>query len=459
MLQTDFARGTTWGIVPEKFDEILRQAAALNSIKDDDAKKAFFFSVKSDPAPPPYTITNGVAVISISGPLMKRSSWFSRGKTYGDIQDAVRQAAADPDVVGIVLDMDSPGGTVNGVEETAAAVAAARSQKPVASVASGLMASAAYWVGSAADRVFVGRTADVGSIGVLMVHTDWSKFDERVGVKTTYLTAGKYKALGNDAEPLSEFARAEFQAQLDQIYGEFISAVAENRGRDEAYVRESMADGRIHIGERAVAVGLGDEIGSLQSAVDWVSDQAAKKSTTIWRNGKMKIENMEQLRAAAPDLIKKAEDDAFALGAESVDTKPAEKAATEAERVRVLALATAVFGEDQGKQLADIVGSGVTVEQYQAISKITGKPAPPAADPKKDAMLAAIQNAGAPDVGSDPAAGKTGGDYFSLVDSYRAEHKCTRTEAMRAINKSHPAARAAMLAKANPGNPKFTAAQ
>lgn len=280
MIQTDFSRGTAWGIIPEKFDELVRQAAAF---KLTDAQLAAFErSSAGRPAPKPYSVTDGgVAIITVAGPLVKRAGLFARmmgAMTYSDVQGAVHQALGDPAVVGLVLDLDSPGGTVNGAEETAAAVYQARNVKPVAAVTSGMMASAAYWIGSAADRVFVGRTADVGSIGVLMVHTDFSKMDERIGIKTTYLTAGEYKAIGNDAEPLSDAARVEFQSHLDQIYGEFVSAVARHRGAPAVKVRNQMADGRVFIGERAVAVGLADQIGGLQDAVAWITSRKENTS-------------------------------------------------------------------------------------------------------------------------------------------------------------------------------------
>jgi signal peptide peptidase SppA len=114
----------------------------------------------------------------------------------------------------------------------------------------------------------VGATAGIGSIGVLMVHTEYSELDKRVGIKTTHLTAGKYKALGNSAEPLSDLAREALQAELDYIYDIFISAVARNREVSANEVREKMADGRIFIGRQAVDAGLADSVGTFEAALD-----------------------------------------------------------------------------------------------------------------------------------------------------------------------------------------------
>jgi signal peptide peptidase SppA len=390
MLQTDLARGTAWGIVPEKFDELIRQAAQLKLSPDQLA--ALERSTAGRPAPKPYTVMeNGVAIITISGPLVKRAGIFARlmgAQTYGDIQSALQSALADPEVRGLVLDVDSPGGTVNGAEETASMVHQARSSKPVAAVSSGMMASAAYWIGSAAGRVFVGRTADVGSIGVLMVHTDWSKFDEKAGIKTTYLTAGKYKALGNDAEPLSDEARKEFQGQLDQIYDVFIGAVGRYRNVPAVQVRNTMADGRIFIGERAVAVGLADQIGGLQDAISYITSRQ-KQNTSLKGSQTM----TKSYQPATLETVLKVQ------------------GISREEHERRKAAATAA------RQPVDF-------------TKPAGSPAQTA---------------------SAPAASGQDRDYFAMVRRLRAETGCTATEAMRRVNKERPDLWAKMLSEANGG--------
>ena len=150
------------------------------------------------------------------------------------------------------------------------------------------MASAAYWVGSAAEAIIGSTTSEVGSIGVLMVHQDFSRMEDMVGVKTTYLTAGKYKSLGNDAEPLTQQAREVLQAELDKLYSIFTGTVARNRGEDIGTVEANMADGRMFIGDDAAAAGLIDSIGSMEDAVSMarsmVNDDGEKTIFFIPRN-------------------------------------------------------------------------------------------------------------------------------------------------------------------------------
>ena len=134
------------------------------------------------------------------------------------------------------------------------------------------MASAAYWIGSAANQVIVERTAQVGSIGVLYMHYDWSKYDAEMGLKVTVITSGKYKAIGNNAEPLSDDARAIIQAEMDQIYDLFIETVARNRGVSTEKVLVDMADGRVFIGQQAVEAGLADQTGSFEDALEAAVD-------------------------------------------------------------------------------------------------------------------------------------------------------------------------------------------
>ena len=204
----DFAKDKLWAITPEAFDTILRQ---VHEFKFDAQEAATIAEIRASiPARGGYALQDGIAVIDVAGPLSKRlgfMSFFFGGTSYEGISNAFKAALADSKVNGIALRIDSPGGTLGGLDEVASLIFNARGTKPVVAFAEGAMTSAAYWIGSAADRVVSQRMAVVGSIGVLIVHADWSEWNKRVGVNVTYLTAGKYKALGNPDEPLSELAR------------------------------------------------------------------------------------------------------------------------------------------------------------------------------------------------------------------------------------------------------------
>jgi ClpP class serine protease len=164
----------------------------------------------------PYRLTpEGIAVIPIRGTLMKRFSWISAASgcsSYAGLQQAATAALADPQVKGVLFDVDSPGGTTHGCFELSDALYQMRGDKPMWAIANDLAASAAYALASAADRVLVTRTAGVGSIGVFALHADQSGADEQAGVKYTYVFAGDKKTDGNPHEALSKSARADIQA-------------------------------------------------------------------------------------------------------------------------------------------------------------------------------------------------------------------------------------------------------
>lgn len=208
-----------------------------------------------------------VAVIPIVGTLVKRAmpgESFS-DLTYGEIEASFLKAINDPAISAIVLDVDSPGGEVNGMLDLSDTIFKARGGKPIIVVANELAASAAYAIASAADTVLVSRTGTVGSIGVLAVHVDTSARDAQEGLKFTTMTAGERKADFDPHAPLSDEARGILQAEIDRIYGLFVETVARNRGMSAEAVRKTEA--AVYSGHEAVAAGLADGIGTLASAI------------------------------------------------------------------------------------------------------------------------------------------------------------------------------------------------
>lgn len=455
-MKTDFAKGAAWAIVPERFDELMRLFHETKITEDMIAaaqkrSESVITAGEYEEKRVLYRVTDeGLSIIPVNGPLKKNVDYFERVyygfSDYLDIQTALRESINDRSVNGIVLDIDSPGGTVNGADETAELVFSARGQKPIIAYSSGMMASAAYLIGSAADKVIVGKNAEVGSIGVLMIHRDFSKAEEKFGVKTTYLKAGRFKAIGNPSEPLSDEAREVFQAELNHIYSNFIETVSLHRDTESDKVRTDMAEGRIFIGVQAVGAGLADEVANIQTAIG----QASGAETTNRRLEEMKpeIKTIEDLRALAPALLQEAEDKAMEIGASTVDLGPVKAEAADAERARIMGLAKVHFGEEGGAKFEALVASGMSVEQYQAAVAAIGKP-----EEKKTAQadaLAALKDSGAPNpgAGNEPAGGK---DYMALVDEYRAQHGCKLTDALIAVGKSNPEAYQRYIEKHNPG--------
>jgi signal peptide peptidase SppA len=167
-----------------------------------------------------------------------------------------------------LLDIDSPGGSVNGLAETGDMIRQVDSNvTPVSAFTSGTMASAAYWLGSSAREVHATEMSSIGSIGVIAVHMENSKQMEKDGVKPTVFSAGKYKGIGNPYEPLSASDKEYMQAKVEGAYDFFISAVAENRGLTAEHVREKAADGRDFYAKEAIGVGLVDRINTFAEVV------------------------------------------------------------------------------------------------------------------------------------------------------------------------------------------------
>lgn len=220
----------------------------------------------------PYENRDGVAVIPMQGVIAKRMNMFadiSGGVSTELVARDIADALADQAVHSIVLHMDSPGGTADGTQALARTVMAARgSGKQIVAFADGVMASAAYWIGSAAQRVYMADgTTQVGSIGVVATHTDVSGMEEKAGVKTTEIYAGQYKRIASSYSPLSKEGKQSIQDQVDYLYGVFVADVAAQRGVPEETVLKNMADGRIFIGQQAIAAGLVDGVSTLDALV------------------------------------------------------------------------------------------------------------------------------------------------------------------------------------------------
>jgi signal peptide peptidase SppA len=221
-------------------------------------------------AAPAYNMQGSVAVIPVFGAISKRMNMMSAmsGGTSTELLAAqIRQAVADPGVRAVVLAIDSPGGSVYGVQELADTIFQARESKRIVAVADALAASAAYWIGSAASDFVVTPSGEVGSIGVVAMHVDYSGQLAAEGVKVTYIHAGENKVEGNQAEPLNDTARSFMQQRVDEYYSAFVGAVARHRGVHRATVEKSYGQGRVYGAEQALSVGMVDRIATLSDVV------------------------------------------------------------------------------------------------------------------------------------------------------------------------------------------------
>lgn len=216
--------------------------------------------------------SGGIAVIPLYGVVTQRGNMVDDVSGPGSVStqqfaSALRQALADDTVSQILIDIDSPGGSVYGVSELADEIASARTQKPVVAIANSLAASAAYWIGCSASEFYVSPGGEVGSIGVWQAHFDHSQAFASEGVKPTLISAGKYKVEGNPYAPLDEEAQAFMQSRVDDYYTTFTKAVARGRGVPIGQVRDGMGQGRVLGAEAALAQNMVDGIATFDDVV------------------------------------------------------------------------------------------------------------------------------------------------------------------------------------------------
>ena len=215
-----------------------------------------------------YQVTaDGIAVIGIQGTLVSKTSGMdalSGLRSYADVRADFQRALADGRVRAILLDLDSPGGEVQGMFDLADEMYAARGTKPICAFAS-QACSAAYLLASTADYVVAPRDAWTGSVGIIAMQLDESGADEMAGLKYTAVYAGARKNDGNPHEPLSPEALGWLRATVDKMYGMFTAAVARNRGIPAAAIQKM--ESAVYVGSDGLAPGLVDEVGTFEAAL------------------------------------------------------------------------------------------------------------------------------------------------------------------------------------------------
>lgn len=216
-----------------------------------------------------YRVVDGVAVLGINGGLVHKSRFMMADSStlwgYNDLSADLEDAMGNNDIHGVLQVYDSPGGEVQGAFEYADRVHALRGKKPLRAIADGMAASAAYLGASAADELLITTTGYAGSIGVVMRHADFSRAFANEGVSITHIFAGAHKVDGNAFEPLPKEVRAELQAEIEGIWGEFLGSVAKHRGMDVHAVRKTQA--ATYRGVAAIAAGLADRISTTDQQI------------------------------------------------------------------------------------------------------------------------------------------------------------------------------------------------
>jgi len=209
-----------------------------------------------------------VAVIDVAGVIGRKVSMLEKSSGVTDVNDIADalSAAEEDDTDGIVMRFDTPGGTVSGVPELAMLMREVGESKPIVAYVDGMAASAGYWLASQSHAIVTTPSSVVGSVGVYMAMLDTSRAFEMQGVKMDVIKAGKYKGVGIQGTSLSEEQRALIQAEVDEIHAMFKGAVNIGRGG----VADEYMQGQDFMGEKSVSIGMADQLGTLDDAVELV---------------------------------------------------------------------------------------------------------------------------------------------------------------------------------------------
>ncbi len=261
------ATGEPWAITHNALSNILDIAARQNQSPEVVAAKLGRELQNTRQ----MTINNGVAVIPVVGALFRYANVFTQvsgASSYELIATDFRDAFADNDVHTIVLNIDSPGGEVNGCCDLAQTIYEARGKKPIIAYASGDVASGAYWIASACDKIVVSKTSSVGSIGVVGVYRD-NKDDNSIEIVSSQSPHKRVDITTDDG-------RTRLQQRIDAMANVFIDAVATYRNISPESVQQRYGGGDVFIGEQAVTQGLADNINTFDNLLAGFQQQTSQ---------------------------------------------------------------------------------------------------------------------------------------------------------------------------------------
>ena len=215
-----------------------------------------------------------VAVIELSGVIGVKLH-------AREFTQLLRQVRENPRYKAVVLDIDSPGGSAFASEDIYLAARTLGQRKPLAAAVRGVGASGSYMVACAAERIFALPSAFVGSIGVISARPMVEELLGKVGVEMLVAKSGEFKDMGSLFRPPTKEEQAREQGLLDDIYARFLEIVAEGRPELSREQIETIATGEVFLGRKAKEVGLVDELGDLDAAVDWVAARADIPAKTV----------------------------------------------------------------------------------------------------------------------------------------------------------------------------------
>jgi signal peptide peptidase SppA len=373
------------------------------------------------------TIADGIATVPVSGLLLKDIPWILQffgidATSYSDIRADIADALADNSVKQIFLKIDSPGGEVAGVQETADAIFEARSKKRLDAYIDDLCASGAYWLGSQGESITANVNAIVGSIGVYATYYDTSERAKSEGIKVRIIRSGEHKGMGVPGAEITEAQIAAIQQVIDDIAQNFVAQVA--RGRKQPIGKiAALATGQVWLAERAMGFGLIDGIASFESFGKGKENVMAKDDVEVLDEGAIRAEaalaerqRLVELKAAFSD------DPAFAMEQFEKGASLIEAKAAYAEVLKVKLAA-------EKKAIADFGKAAEGVMKYDA---------------KTRTWTPVVAASGAQPVEFHEAA-QGGGDFVALAKTKAEKEKVSLKVAMSRLVREQPEAHAKWL--------------
>lgn len=262
-----------WAMRPDKLEAVasfLVHKAAGGTFTPEEVQARIADRRAMDPMPMQRGSASDIVILPVVGVISKRvnmMSDISGGVSTDALAADISAAIADPSVRAIVLDIDSPGGSTFGMQEVAAAIRAARVDKPIVAQINATACSAAYWIASQCSEIVCTPSGEAGSIGVFCVHEDVSAMLEKQGVKPTIVQAGDYKTETSGLRPLSEDAMKALQSRVDGAYTAFVQDVAAGRGVTASHVLDRFGQGRVFSAPDLLERGMIDSIATLDETV------------------------------------------------------------------------------------------------------------------------------------------------------------------------------------------------
>lgn len=431
MTLIDMIQDKAWALHPGKLSEI--NAFLENRLQNPNYSaaediKVLMASNDGEEEESPYRVVNGVAIISAIGTVSKRFNMFmkiSGGVSTEMLKRNIAMAVEDPKIRGIVIDVESPGGAVDGTKELSDFIFESRAKKPIVAYANGLMASAGYWFGSAAHAIVTNETAIVGSIGVALTHYDLSARDKAMGVVRTEIYAGRFKRLASSEKPLTDEGREYLQGMVDQIFSIFVEAVSRNRGISQEQAL-AFCNGKEFIGKEALENGLVDRLGTLQTAIDLVLERSKTRM------------DISALQKDHPDLYAQVLELGKVEASKGVNEKIS--AAVGAERTRVTEILKA---QGDSTETLKAVEAGTSVgDAYKGFYL--------AEKNNRSVSLQAMASE-APNAAKtvEPKTNGSGKTYFGEIDKLVASGK-TKAQAVATVAKEQPDLYQSYLNSQNP---------